>query len=151
MFMLAHILLSFQVFSGIIEGYDCDIVGDSCIKLLSAQLPWAAASAECASEGATLLNIDSNSEQLAIQQFMADQGLDNIWMGINDVTSEGDWRTEDGTNPVGYNNFNGGQPDNYNGNQDCAVVRQSFGYRWDDEECILPVYTVCEMKSVGFS
>ncbi|XP_033755683.1 brevican core protein-like [Pecten maximus] len=136
--------------SGTINGYNCDIVDDSCLKLLSNKRTWSFASAECASEGATLLYIDSNSEQLAIQQFMADQGLSNVWLGINDVTVEGDWRNEDGTKPSAYNNFKLGQPDDQFPGQDCGKVREKDGYEWDDDKCINVDSVICEIKKVGF-
>ncbi|XP_033754895.1 brevican core protein-like [Pecten maximus] len=139
----------YSVVSGIINGYDCDIIDDSCLKVLSSKLSWTAGSAECGSEGAQLLNIDSSNKQLAIQQFMADKGLDHVWLGINDITQEGDWRTEDGTNPIAYQNFNAGQPDNYYPGQDCGLITQNFGYLWDDGVCQQSVNVVCERKKVG--
>ena len=44
-----------------------------------------------------------------------------MWIGANDRDVEGGWRCPDGTAIV-YSNWANGQPDNYQGGEDCTEL-----------------------------
>ncbi|XP_060081848.1 C-type mannose receptor 2-like [Ylistrum balloti] len=138
--------IQYEVVSEIINGYECSAFTDTCWKLLSLAT-WTKGKIECASEGASLPSIDSSIEQSAIQQYMAVRGLDRIWLGINDLDLEGDWRTEYGESLSAYSNFASGQPDNYL-SQNCGSITTSFNYMWDDASCSLLFNVVCEIRKI---
>ncbi|XP_069114801.1 perlucin-like protein [Argopecten irradians] len=134
----------YTVVSGVANGYDCDIITDSCLKKLPSAMSWSDGSVQCAAEGAVLLHIDSVSKQQAVQHYMIERGYSTVWLGINDIAKEGDWRTEHGSDSPGYFNFSPGQPDDFT-NQDCAILKIYYGYQWEDVWCWSTNTVVCEI------
>ena len=67
----------------------------------------------------------------------------SIWLGLNDRDSEGTfiWADNTGLATDYYTNYAGGQPDNYNGLQDCILLWSSMN--WDDENCDAQKEFVC--------
>ncbi|XP_071807916.1 CD209 antigen-like protein A [Asterias amurensis] len=56
-----------------------------------------------------------------------------FWIGCNDIDAEGTWVClGEGTIDVQDKRWMSGQPDNYKGNQDCAVGRDAG---WNDGHC----------------
>ena len=47
-------------------------------------------------------------------------GDDRLWIGLNDIDSEGEFRWLDGDIVGNENLWRPGQPNNHNGNEDCA-------------------------------
>ena len=46
----------------------------------------------------------------------------SFWVGLTDLGSEGDWRlASNGLKPL-YENWHHGQPNNFGGNEDCAMI-----------------------------
>ncbi len=112
------------------------------------------ATAKAAAEASTfggqtgyLANITSSEENEYLQQRIAD----GSWMGSSDAADEGDWKWisgpeagdsfwsggSGGSNVDGaFTNWQTGQPDNYNGNENCGELRQTQGAEaWNDENC----------------
>ena len=54
------------------------------------------------------------------------------WIGATDAVSEGTWMWSDGT-PWDYQTWAGGQPDDWDGNEDCALMWASGA--WNDGQC----------------
>ena len=85
-------------------------------------------------------------EPLTIEQNMAvvNYVKDNLgqrwqWIGIDDRSSEGDYRYSSNNNPVSFTNWRPGHPDN-KGNEDCvalAAYHSSTYYGiWEDWPCM---------------
>ncbi|XP_021349426.1 C-type lectin lectoxin-Lio2-like [Mizuhopecten yessoensis] len=126
------------------EGNDCNAFTGICINLLSSLHNWNDAFDACAAKGERFLLIDSADKQLEAEQFMQDQGLSSLWIGLTDQVTEGVWLDGEG-NIMEYSSFAYGQPDNGGSNQHCALMRANYGYKWDDFICSHKTYVVCEM------
>eukprot|EP01084_Bolivina_argentea_P300125 517413_1 len=87
------------------------------------------------------LSIIQQSKTLFIQN-------QNVWIGLNDIEEEGNYKYKDGTLfDFGNNTLIGGiypwksgspnnaNPSNGYGGQDCIQLTHSFDFLWDDTEC----------------
>ena len=93
-----------------------------------------------------LATVTSAAEKAYLQNRMSD----GVWTGGSDTALEGDWRwlggPENNTafwsggtggSAVGgaYTNWQGGQPDNFSGNENCLEMRLNSSNSWNDENC----------------
>ncbi len=85
------------------------------------------AHANAIAAGGHLVTIGSAGEN----SFVSAMSPSFIWIGFTDRTSEGTfkWVTSE---PVGYTNWNGGEPNNYQGNEDWAVINWGPNGTWND-------------------
>ena len=67
-----------------------------------------------------------------------------VWIGLNDVTSEGNFRWPDGTHVI-YTNWATSLSRNQNENHDCVRMMAVEG-AWDDTSCGKELPFVCEKK-----
>lgn len=67
-----------------------------------------------------------------------------VWIGLNDVKSEGNFLWPDGTH-VTYIKWASNQPDNQNENDDCVRMMIDKG-AWDDTTCEHILSFVCEKE-----
>lgn len=44
-----------------------------------------------------------------------------------------------------FSNWYSNQPDNANGNENCVVSNDLKGYGWQDTDCSLPGYIICQL------
>ncbi len=136
--------------------------GGKSYQIVETKTSWASAASDAASKGCYLVHIDSQTEQTLIWNAITSKinttytivndggGIANIWIGANDLTTEGTW-VWDGDNTGASTNFWTGQgsagnddgqviggkyinwgglqqysapkePDNYGSNQDAAGI-----------------------------
>jgi len=105
--------------------------GDYCFcgESESDRQDWMGADSACASAGMALVTIDDQAENDAVAQFMLDQGLPSgddgsMWIGANDLDSEGNFVWADGT-AVGFTAWIAGQPNDAGMGEDCTVLQAS--------------------------
>ena len=67
------------------------------------------------------------------------------WTGANDIQSEGSFVWESSGLPLTYFNWLGGEPNNSGGDEGCVHLRVADAGQWNDEDCILPWPTMCEV------
>ncbi|XP_077981630.1 uncharacterized protein LOC144436659 isoform X2 [Glandiceps talaboti] len=74
----------------------------------------------------------------------------NFWINAHDTNSEGHWTTTNG-DPIPYQNWAEGEPNNYGGHarcggyQDCTQLwSERDNFEWDDEICCQSNGYVCE-------
>ena len=68
----------------------------------------------------------------------------SVWIGANDIATEGEWRWPDGA-PLGYINWTSGEPNDFDGNEDCGEIKASKGEPvWNDVPCSRELHFVCE-------
>jgi hypothetical protein len=94
---------------------------------------WGAANQFCMGKyGTPLASLHSAADNSALYAMKQANGDGLTWIGANDVAFEGAWSNVDGT-AFDYSNWDAGQPDNYRGGQDCALMWQNG--KWDDCTC----------------
>lgn len=103
---------------------------------------WEEAEAYCENLGGHLVTITSEEEQNSVYRYIEMFDVDaDIWIGITDLDSEGDWSHWITGERVTYTNWGDGEPDDHGDGQDYGVI--CSGYRggidfsiepgqWDD-------------------
>ena len=87
--------------------------------------------------GTSLASVHSDEEESDLASILDDSG-DRIWIGYNDMRSEGTWIWTDGSiNDEDFEiNWNDGEPNNSGGDQHCANYYPSSGtFKVDDTSC----------------
>ena len=118
-----------------------------CYQLTAAALTWPDAVMACENQSAYLAAPRSEVEFRWILQLFTFAGVqsvtDDVWLGVNDITTEGVWRSVDAATNGGYDGETAAiayarwyynQPDNGNGVENCAAMRMqgtSAGLWWD--------------------
>ena len=101
---------------------------------------WTEAEAYCEAMGGHLVTITSQEEQDFILEYITDyaSSAEDIWIGLTDSHSEGDWSHWVTGEPVIYTNWGSGEPnDGWSPNQNYAVICKkardgSAVGEWDD-------------------
>ena len=90
-------------------------------------MSWFEANSYCKSVGAKLVEIESEEENVAIVEEINRGGYKNrsrfFWIGLTDANKEGTWKLASNGTTATFLNWNSRQPDNYDGNEDCAHLR----------------------------
>ena len=109
----------------------------------TANRTWSVAKGECAQYGYYLVTIDNATENAWIDATLrAYSNSMTWWMGYNDLTVEGYW---DWDGPFAtYTNWGNGEPNNYNGNEDCGMLNAFGNPLWNDANCSTSTYFICE-------
>ncbi|RUS86136.1 hypothetical protein EGW08_006084 [Elysia chlorotica] len=98
----------------------------------------------CEVMGGYLLEIENKAEYDFVFSFVKGVGGDNFFTGANDITNEGVWTYWHSGQTVKYPNWHPGQPNNYNGNEDCMEMRISVNAS-NDWHCTAGAKFVCEV------
>eukprot|EP00058_Branchiostoma_floridae_P004406 XP_002589894.1 hypothetical protein BRAFLDRAFT_225395 [Branchiostoma floridae] len=75
-----------------------------------------------------------------------------FWFGLSDENSEGRWMWEDGTVHNVYadwGNWQEGQPNNQDGNEDCAHCNSPAKPGWNDLSCGYTAKFICQTTGVS--
>lgn len=106
-----------------------------------------AASEDCIAKGGTLSTPFSLDENDKLYDYMRQSiGPDEeIWLGINDMQTEGVWVDQTGS-PTRYKNWDS----SFKGDRtmNCAVLSGSISGKWLDENCKEERASVCEFNIV---
>ena len=104
-------------------------------------------------ENSKLVEIDSEAENSAISGEMHRIGSPDIWLGLSDRRREGNFVLEStGRSPSFTKWCCGGQPNNNNGGEDCAIIKSVPWNDWNDMDCNLSRHywgklsAICEIK-----
>ncbi len=130
--------LSVDINEGVVHNGSLYLTTDS-------SMLWEDAQAYAESLGGNLVTINDAAEELWIQSTFGENEM--FWIGLSDAETEGVWKWSSGeiddwyvdqTNAGIYTNWSPGQPDDYNGGQDYAVMNYVMSgetlARWDDRE-----------------
>ena len=97
---------------------------------------WNTAQSQATAAGGTLLSVCSLAENNAVWNAAQSAGITGgLWIGFNDLNSEGSWQWADGSS-CNFTNWNSGEPSNttdacsFTG-EDAAVIQMSNGL-WND-------------------
>uniref|UniRef100_A0A7N9AK97 Type-2 ice-structuring protein-like n=1 Tax=Mastacembelus armatus TaxID=205130 RepID=A0A7N9AK97_9TELE len=122
---------------------DWDPINFRCFKYVPKAMTWADAQKNCLLQNGWLASVRDAKEYAAIQKVITDaKGTGLIWLGGHDLTQEGKWKWIDGT-PFTYTKWRPGQPDNWQGNEDCLHLNAEGKWFWNDLDCQTPLPSVC--------
>eukprot|EP00978_Attheya_sp_CCMP212_P045016 scaffold331115_cov56-Attheya_sp.AAC.1 len=108
---------------------------------------------------ANLLQGHVGSIQSAEENWLvADIAGARAWIGFVDYVSEGSFVWTDGSD-VTFTSWDAGEPNNYNGNEDCTTIYWNAPNEWNDFACSnglpavykLPLSSLCGAKSAGYT
>uniref|UniRef100_A0A3B3C931 C-type lectin domain-containing protein n=1 Tax=Oryzias melastigma TaxID=30732 RepID=A0A3B3C931_ORYME len=107
-----------------------------CYRYFATQRTWAEAERDCVAEGLNLVSIHSSEEQKYVKFLISnfDNNERSTWIGYTDAQQEGLWLWSDGTQD-NFQNWNRGEPNNFNKPENCAVTNWGFFRRWNDIDC----------------
>ncbi len=126
------------------EGFVRD---DHCYVFSTNGLPWQNAQDGCQALGdpeleGYLVNIEDGDENAALNGHFGG----DLWIGVNDLGTEGVWvETRTGA-PQVYQPWNAGEPNDSGGVEDCAALRTDG--LWNDSYCPASVNYICELEVV---
>jgi hypothetical protein len=99
---------------------------------------------ECRKQGSYLASIHSNQQNRWLIEFLANADFtsEHIWIGMHDISKEGEMRWLD-KSPVNYRYFIPGDPNNHGGYENC--VGYFNGHKgWADFECTSKFKAICQ-------
>uniref|UniRef100_A0A3Q2YER2 C-type lectin domain-containing protein n=1 Tax=Hippocampus comes TaxID=109280 RepID=A0A3Q2YER2_HIPCM len=101
---------------------------------------WTYARSWCKDQGGELAVIDNQSEN--------DMELPT-WIGLSDILVENQYAWSDGVSPVLYTNWNGKEPNNAGGTENCVEMYPDG--RWNDNDCLQKRGFVCRHRQCKHS
>uniref|UniRef100_A0A3Q3LR21 Ladderlectin-like n=1 Tax=Mastacembelus armatus TaxID=205130 RepID=A0A3Q3LR21_9TELE len=116
-----------------------------CYIFVPTAMTWPDAEKNCQSLGGNLASVHHDIDYQVVQNVIyIVKGTGPAWIGGTN------WRWTDGT-PFNFSNWGIGQPDNYQGNENCLQIStegKSPKCRrfWDDLNCQTPLPFVCAKK-----
>ncbi|KAJ8393072.1 hypothetical protein AAFF_G00067550 [Aldrovandia affinis] len=116
-----------------------------CYYFSTVKKSWNDSRSDCLKQGADLVIIESKEEQDFISKHRRED--DGYWIGLSDSETEGTWLWVDGT-PLQKDKafWESGQPNDYRGSQDCAVIH--LKNEWNDFRCPEPLRSVCKTDAL---
>ena len=99
---------------------------------------WAVGRADCQAWGGDLAGLTSDAERA----FVGTAITDDTWTSATDIANEGTWLWATGE-PWAYTNWSPGQPDNWQGLEDCMELLLSTK-EFNDEDCTHIRNYMCE-------
>nr|XP_022305077.1 perlucin-like protein [Crassostrea virginica] len=100
----------------------------------------------CDSRGSSVLVIRNSREEKWLDLHCRLRGyVYGLWLGISDVQREGYMVAISDRSRLSYVNWIKGQPDNYRGNEHCALYWPALK-AWNDISCSSKVHFVCTKK-----
>ncbi|XP_070563234.1 neurocan core protein-like [Ptychodera flava] len=99
----------------------------------------------CIAFGGTLAVVNNVEEDLYLKGYT--EGKYNLWIGANDIESEGEWKWEDGTSMT-YSNWAEleEQPDFFQKGGDCLQITGYGFHQWNDIPCDRGNGYICEKE-----
>ncbi|KAK2887579.1 hypothetical protein QQF64_013219 [Cirrhinus molitorella] len=106
------------------------------------------ANEDCIAKGGILSTPLSSDENTQLYDYVRQSiGPDaEIWLGINDMQTEGVWKDQTGSN-IRYKNWKLPQP-NGGSAKNCAILSGASGGKWLDDSCREERASVCEFNIV---
>lgn len=113
---------------------------DNSYWVCEAPVPWVEANNRCQAFGAQLASVQSPAENMLLHGY-ANKGV-NLFLGLNDIDSEGEFTWTDSSG-VDYTNWSEGEPNDSSMAEDCSELRGTTG-EWNDISCDAARYFACK-------
>jgi len=134
-------------------GDDWEKNGDHCYFWGTDKKNWTEAEDFCQREGGHLASVTSNATKDFVFEGMNRTGLNDAWMGGNDIEQEGVWKWTDCT-PWGVTFWHSSQPNNCCGGEHCMLQilkwtydgRKGYDHTFGDTFCHHKTGFVCSKK-----
>ena len=108
---------------------------------------WTDAVVECNDEGSVLSTLKTVPENRWVYEYFRSKGQTNtgIWIGMSDVSKEGDFQWVDGSGNVSaFSYWATGQPDNSGGVENCGSIWLNNQGKWNDAPCATSYPGLCK-------
>ncbi|XP_038077198.1 lymphocyte antigen 75-like [Patiria miniata] len=121
--------------------------GDSCYYFSSVtdaaegRRSWDGAEQWCNQKGGNLISIHGMDEQDFVNLKVEASNVDSHWIGIREYEIKGVYSWSDGT-PVDFDFWAPGEPNDYNGEEQCAETYNGDG-KWNDNNCGIDRNFIC--------
>ncbi|XP_013842396.2 collectin-10 isoform X3 [Sus scrofa] len=96
----------------------------------------------CRIRGGMLAMPKDEAANTLLADYVSKSGFFRVFIGVNDLEREGQYVFTDNTPLQNYSNWQEGEPSDPYGHEDCVEMLSSG--RWNDTECHLTMYFVCE-------
>ncbi|XP_038076947.1 macrophage mannose receptor 1-like [Patiria miniata] len=125
-------------------GWEYDPTSKQCYLFKPGDLKtWQDARKLCQTGGGDLVSITTLSEQTYLNARLALNTETVVWLGANDLSSEGGWEWSNGS-PFKFLNWASGEPNNWGtGGEHCTELKISNGL-WNDISCSNTMGYVCK-------
>lgn len=128
-------------------------VHNKCFLVDAEKKRYHTASEDCNSKGGVLVSPLSSAENDQLRDYVRlSLGQDEqVWLGINDMITEGDWMDQTGSKITfkNWNMSNHRSPEPNGGmSQNCAVLSAASNGKWFDENCREEKASVCQFNIV---
>lgn len=117
------------------------LVESTCYRLIDTATSWIDARTECRAWGGDLAEITAPEEN----ELLAEAAPGSVWIGANDLQDEGEMSWSGGE-LVEYATWAPGQPDDFQGQEDCVERRVPDGL-WNDTPCDGSKPALCERSN----
>ncbi|KAM3928722.1 collectin-10 [Leptodactylus fuscus] len=97
---------------------------------------------QCRIRGGTLAMPKDHTINSLIADYISSLGLLRVYIGVNDLEKEKQFMYVDHTPVQDYSGWRVGEPNDGSGHEDCVEMLSSGA--WNDVECHLTIYFVCE-------
>ena len=106
-------------------------------------MSWPLAQAACVAMGAHLAEPLSMQENIFIKGLVIEHGVSGVWLGAEDMASEGHWYwSKSGASVADFTDWAPGEP-NDDHDQDCMWYKASV-HQWDDAQCDTEIPFICQ-------
>ena len=117
---------------------------DSCYKAFEEKKTWLKALDFCRNIDSDLLSIRDKNEKNAMLNKYLRSSL-KYWIGLSDLDKNDRFEWSDGTD-FNYENWGSGEPNRYNGLEDCVELRIRSSGTWNDANCYVSRNFVCKKQ-----
>ena len=125
--------------------------GNSFYKIYNTHMNYDDAKAQCESDGTFLAIPRSQAENDFISDLILQEGIYQIWIGINDIKQEGLFVGVDGSE-ISWTNWNHGEPNNWNHGEYDEDGVEFWGHHnggWNDVKILESRAFICSINIEG--
>ncbi|XP_077100094.1 galactose-specific lectin nattectin-like [Siphateles boraxobius] len=116
-------------------------VGQRCYRYFPRPATWITAEKNCQRLGANLASVGNKPENDFLLSLLPSSST-RTWIGANDAVQDGHWLWSDGS-VFSYTNWCTGEPNNYQGPENCLEINFTSDCCWNDQACSTSLSYIC--------